>query len=57
MNKVNMTQLNLTIGSLVNESLIVGCKNDGTVYIPLKELCESLGVDWKGQQKRINSYG
>jgi hypothetical protein len=27
---------------------------DGTVYIPVRPICELLGVDWNGQRRRIN---
>ena len=53
MSKVSTIQLNLSVGSLIDETLIVGCKNDGTVYIPLRQLCNNIGIGWKGQHKRI----
>ncbi len=27
---------------------------DGTVYIPIRPICELIGVDWNGQRRRIN---
>ena len=27
---------------------------DGTVYIPVRPICDLLGVDWNGQRRRIN---
>lgn len=28
--------------------------NDGTIYIPIRPICELIGVDWNGQRRRIN---
>ncbi len=27
---------------------------DGTVYVPVRPICELIGVDWNGQRRRIN---
>lgn len=27
---------------------------DGAVYIPVRPICDLLGVDWNGQRRRIN---
>lgn len=27
---------------------------DGTVYIPVRPICELIGIDWNGQRRRIN---
>lgn len=27
---------------------------DGTVYVPIRPICELIGVDWNGQRRRIN---
>jgi hypothetical protein len=28
---------------------------DGTTYVPLKRLCESLGIDYKGQRSKVRN--
>ncbi|MCP4422762.1 MAG: hypothetical protein GY805_39640 [Chloroflexi bacterium] len=27
---------------------------DGTIYVPVRQVCSLLGVDWGGQRRRIN---
>lgn len=35
------------------DSLIAIRTSDGAVYVPVRPICEVLGVDWNGQRRRI----
>ena len=35
------------------DELIAVKMEDGTIYVPVRRLCDNLGVDWSGQRQRI----
>lgn len=36
-----------------HSQVVLGIKTENKVYIPLKPICENLGLDWEAQRKRI----
>ncbi|MCI0649947.1 MAG: phage antirepressor N-terminal domain-containing protein, partial [Chloroflexi bacterium] len=36
------------------DELPVARTADGRIYVPLKPICEAIGVGWNGQRQRIN---
>jgi len=36
------------------DTLIAVRASDGTVYVPVRPICDVLGIDWNGQRRRIN---
>ena len=36
-----------------NGNEIISLEKDGVVYVPVKRLCENLGLDWTGQRKKL----
>ena len=36
------------------DTIVVILVKDGTVYVPIRPLCEFLGVNWDAQRRRIN---
>lgn len=38
-----------------DDQILVVKVEDGTVYVPIRPICEQLGVDWSGQAKKLNS--
>lgn len=37
----------------INETEIVTVENDGTIYVPIRPLCNAIGIDPEGQRQRI----
>ena len=36
------------------DTLVAVRAGDGTVYVPVRPICDVLGIDWNGQRRRIN---
>lgn len=36
-----------------DDEILVVRADDGTVYVPVRPICERLGIDWSGQRQRI----
>lgn len=39
-----------------NETEISAVKIEGDVFVPLKPICEAIGIDWERQRKTINEH-
>lgn len=40
--------------SFYNDQVLAVRTNDGAVYVPIRPICDLLGVDWSAQRRRIN---
>ena len=36
------------------DELIAVKMKDGSIYVPVRNLCDNLGIDWSAQRRRIN---
>ena len=56
MNKIEAIETR-TVQVEDGEELIGGIGEDETVYIPLRQFCDHLSLDWSAQRRRTNRHG
>lgn len=55
-NRLNIIEMENQLISIINGSEISAVKHNGEIYVPVKPICQAIGVDPEAQRQRINRH-